>query len=363
MVGLPHRLASAAPGARLATTEVIPTENQIEATRAVCAWYLTLYHGTEDDPGVARMFCDPARIGHFAVSAAELASGEPATLFRLLVATTMFQRRADLQIERVLRGLGASDVEELTSAETLLRLGDLAECGNARDLAGLIGRCDLTKDPSTALGCCAAAPAVRCALKRHTVLLKRYGHFGKVPTGLALSLREAGARDLRELYLQARRQEPDPAGAAAWLEATLRRAWRVSDKIAAMYLSMLTNPDLCPGLAPWTEGVAWDGFVVIDSNVDLFLTAIGYRGRGTYEARRAFVLSLAREIDLQTIKPSIHAYNPRLVQQAMYLSQSVLNRRSRARDCGHRSAQLCPTCPAPLRKICPLFGAAGQSPA
>lgn len=329
-----------------------PTAQQIRAAHAVTAWYLDRYHGTSEDVGVARMFTDPARVGEFAVDAAALAVGDGPALFRVLMATVMFQRRQDLQIMRVLRGLSADEVDELCSPARLLALADGSGCVHASTLSGLLERCDLRKDEQ-AMGVCAANPDVACACKRHAKLLKRYGHFGKVPTGLALTLREHHVGTLPELRAWAIGDGCDERAAAARLEAALRRAWRVSDKIAAMFLSMLANPDLCPGLSPWSEGLDWRRWVVIDSNVDLFLASIGYAGQTTYAARAGFVRSLAARIDLSSMKPGMVADNPRIVQQAMYLFMSTTNRRALGGDCA-RVPDACSLCAPELSLRCGL---------
>jgi hypothetical protein len=92
-----------------------PTGRQIAAARAVVAWYLELYHGTTDDPGVLAMFEDAGRVGAFAVRARDLRDDEDEALFRLLIATTMFQRRQDQQILRILRSLSTTRVGDLTN--------------------------------------------------------------------------------------------------------------------------------------------------------------------------------------------------------------------------------------------------------
>ena len=176
---------------RSITVAPTPSPSQVHATTAVVRWYLERYFGTSGDPGVAARFCEPGRIGAFAVAPAALAAGESTALFRLLVATAMFQRRQDVQIQRILRGIRRADGVELTSARRLLKLVDDAPCAFLKTNADLLGACDLSKDPVSKEGRCDANPAAPCHLKRHTVLLKRYGHFGKVPTSLALMLREA----------------------------------------------------------------------------------------------------------------------------------------------------------------------------
>lgn len=328
-----------------------PTAVQVDIAREVTRWYLREYHGTPDDPGVLTMFADPSRVGHFAVTRAELWRPDPQAYFRLLVATTMFQRRQDVQIQRVLRGIGAEDVDGLTHAHRLREQGMVCACPRARSLAAVLGECDLTKTPS-GVATCGSAPDVPCALKRHSGLLKRYGHFGKVPTALAHAIHEAGAVDLPSLYTATVAKSASPADAAERLEAALTRAWRVSDKIAAMYLSMLTNPDLA-GEVPWSNGLDWSRWIVIDSNVDLFLKATAYTGTWTYAARRAFLAELAREIDLAALKPGLRSFNPRVVQQAIYLFMSVTNRRASARDCSYVGETACGPCPPTIASLCP----------
>jgi hypothetical protein len=300
------------------------------------------------------MFCDRSRVGAFAVDRAALRVGDGQALFRLLVAVTMFQRRQDVQILRILRGIGAADAMELTSPERLLALVDASECRHMGSTNALHDICDLTKHRRTRLGCCATNPKVDCHLKRHTVLLKRYGHFGKVPTSLALVLREAGAVDLGEIRADVLRRESDPGLRARALEAALSRAWRVSQKIASMFLSIVSNPDISPGMAPWAHGVDWTYFVVIDSNVDLFLDSIGYRAGRSYDARREFVRELARRLDLRLIDRRVHSFNPRIVQQAIYLFMSSANRRAAIGDCMHLGPSSCATCPSLLTQHCPV---------
>ena len=335
-----------------------PTAAQVAAAREVAAWYLSRYHGTDEDVGVVTMFTDPGRVGAFASPLAAIQAGEPRALFRLLVATTMFQRRQDLQIMRVLQGISAEDAAELTDLDGLRAAAASCGCPHAQRLEGLLGACDLHKDAGGD-GACTAAPEVRCLPKRHAVLLKRYGHFGKVPTGLAHAVAEAGAADLRALKEGCVQRAAGPAEAAEALEAALRRAGRVSDKIAAMFLSMLSNPDLWPGGAPWADGLDWGRWVVIDSNVDLFLSHIGYDGQGTYAARRNFIEALAAQIDLSALKPGVRAYNPRLLQQALYLFMSATNRRALARDCS-RVTGACDRCPPTLSGPCGLRRSAAE---
>jgi hypothetical protein len=45
-----------------------PRAPQLAATKAVVRWYLDQYFRRPSDPGVVEMFCDPARVGSFAVA-------------------------------------------------------------------------------------------------------------------------------------------------------------------------------------------------------------------------------------------------------------------------------------------------------
>ena len=337
-----------------------PRASQVAATKAVVRWYLEHHFRRPSDPGVVEMFCEPSRVGAFAVDRRALRAGDGRALFRLLVATAMFQRRQDVQILRILQGITASDADEISDAEQLWALVDDCGCVHMRTTLALAEECDLDKDPRTRVGCCSANPKVACHLKRHTVLLKRYGHFGKVPTSIALMARESGAEDLSALRRLVMKRARDPLARAQELERELSRAWRVNQKIASMFLSMVTNPDLSRGLAPWSRGIDWTYYVVVDSNVDLFLASIGYRGGSGYDTRRDFVRDLARGIDLTEFNPTLQPYNPRVVQQAMYLFMSTANRRAAAADCMHLAPTPCATCPRAVRSRCPAAQAAAR---
>ena len=236
-----------------------------------------------------------------------------------------------------------------------MALLDSSRCRFIKTSEGLRFGCDLMKDAS-GRGHCKHRPRTTCHLKRHTEVLKRYGHFGKVPTSLALVLREAGVDDLADLHRQVLEDVPTPVERAAVFEQVLSRAWRVSDKISAMFLSAISNPDLSDGLTPWGEGVDWTRFVVIDSNVDSFLELAGFPGPWSYDARRRFIIKLSKRIDLSEYNPRLHRYNPRIVQQALYLFMSKTNRSAKEEDCAHRAPLSCGQCNKDLRTLCPLVG-------
>jgi hypothetical protein len=339
----------------------LPSRRQYSATRAITAWYLESYYGTPQDVGVAAMFCREERVGQFATDPAALAAGDGEALFRLLVTMTMFQRRSDLQIMRVLRGIDKDDARELTSPSTLLRLADQVDCPHAGSMSAIKEQCDLGKDAKTKRGVCTVRPNTPCHLKRHTELLKRYGHFGKVPTSAALAVRANGAESLAALKDRVWEARTRPADRAIALERAISSSWRVSEKISAMFLSAVTNRDLSGDLAPWAEGVDTTHFVIIDSNVDLFLGAVDYTGPKTYAARRKFIQALAKRVRLDQSRAGLQRYNPRVVQQGLYMFMSESNRRRSSRDCSNASPPICATCPAVLLRLCPRHAAAKNS--
>lgn len=332
--------------------KVSPTASQMRVLRAAVRWYLDTHYGAADDPGLASMFCDAKKVGAFAVDRRALVEHDGPTLFRLLVAMAMFQRQRDEQVTAILRSIPSKDAEEIGCAERLLRLADSSGCEHMGSLDALRLRCDLTKD-ARKQGTCTRRPDLACALKRHTVLLRRYGHFGKVPTSAALAVREGGAQDVADMLGRARASVRGRASRARALIETLSRSWRINEKIASMFLSVITNPDLTPGVPVWRD-VDWRHFVVVDSNVDLFLGAIRYRGNGTYGARRAFIRAASQAIDLRVFRRGLRKDNPRIVQQALFVFMSTSNRRAMPRDCMHIGPAACARCVRELARICPV---------
>lgn len=329
-----------------------PSRRQVVITRSIVEWYFETHHGRVGDIGMIGTFCESRAVGHFAVDRVALARGDNAALFRLFVTVAMFQRLRDALVMNILRSLSARDAHELTSVDALRALSTACACRLPRSNSDLLETCDLTKN-DLKQGSCSIAPAIRCHLKRHTELLRRYGHFGKMPTSAALVVGEFGG-DMAALRTRVFEVEDDPLARAQGLEAALSKVWRVSEKIASMFLSLVSAP--CMGLIepPWGQGLDWTWFVVIDRNVDLFLESIGYSGNGTYAARRAFIRDIAGRIDLRTIDRSLPTYHPRLVQQAMYLFMSSSNRRASVADCSRKGEEACRACTRARQERCPV---------
>jgi len=335
----------------MTSAESWPTADQVERTREVVTWYLGTHHGRPGEPGFASMYTDPRLVGPLAVDLEDLRAGSAPALHQALLATVMFQAIKDVIAHKILRGLPPSLAQEMATPSQLRTALAQIPCEHLGSLEQLRG-CTLTKDGKTGAGSCSTWPGLACPLKGYTVALRRYGHFGRVPPGLVYMLDHAGVRDLPGLYGAARAGR-SPAEASEWLLVQLSQAWRVNRKLASMFLSVVSNPDLLPG-APWSTGLDWRRFVVVDTNVDRFLAALGWRGPGTYRARERAVHALASRIALDDLHPGLHRHNPRVVQQAMFLFASRSNRLARSHDCAHRRETSCPTCPEPVKDLCPF---------
>ncbi len=58
-----------------------PRASQVAATKAVVRWYLERHFWRPSDPGVVEMFCEPSRVGAFAVDRRALRAGDGRALF------------------------------------------------------------------------------------------------------------------------------------------------------------------------------------------------------------------------------------------------------------------------------------------
>jgi hypothetical protein len=330
---------------------VVPTPEQIVHTKAVVHWYLSTYFRAPSEPGTLAAFADQEVVGSFAIDLAAVRANRPAALFKLLIATIMFQRRRDVVVQALMRSLTPHDVWELSSQDALVGLARANSCRHSAIRETLHRTCDLHKT-SDGMPTCSVRHSADCYLKRHSALLKRYGDFGKYPTSAALLLDDLRVRDLPGLYEQVTSAYRSPTERANVLKERLCEIFRVSSKIASMFLALVSNPDLTSN-PPWEERLDWTQFVVVDSNVESFLESIGYSGPRSYNGRVAFIQVLARRINLRRLDSRLHAFNPRLVQQAMYIFMSRSNRNSSDIDCWREKSR-CESCPSTLSTRCPV---------
>lgn len=317
------------------------------ALRGALAWYFDRVYGRLEGPGVLPFYCDPNRVGHFAVKPSALAAGEPTALFRLFVALTMFQARRDVVIMRQQASMSREQTQYLLSPAVMGRQALRSHCDLFDSAERFDSACAVQKHGS--LVDCAYRPGAPCHVKDATVLLNRMGDMGKLPTSAWLHAWKGGR--LKRLLKQVIAVEPDPQQRAARLVEHFAQIYRVGVKLATMFVSALSTPALAPGLTPWFPSVDGNSLVVVDTNVARAVDRLrGPTASTTYEARSEWVRQQARSIDLRDFDPSLPSYSPRLVQQALYAFCSKSNRRAQGSDCAVDK----PGCEGCVPVLCPF---------
>ena len=285
---------------------------------AVARWYVAV-QGTE--PALP-FYCDPARVGSFAVAPGELATGEDAALFRLFVALSMYQALRDVVIMRQQRELPRSSMRVVADLGLVGRSIAKHPCSALRSATAFATGCDVSK--RTAVDC-ATCPGVACQVKEATVVFRRMGDMGKLPTSAWLLLWKGGG--VRQVLAEVCREEASPAKRAMLLVDRFAKVHRVGRKLATMFVSALSTPALAPGLTPWFPAVDGNELVVIDTNVARAADALRRpRAPKTYDAREQWVREQAASIDLRKLRADLPRYSPRIVQQALYAFCSKSNR-------------------------------------
>jgi hypothetical protein len=299
----------------------------------IVRWYAATAYGRWEGPDVLPYYCDPARVGRFAVAPAALAAGDEAALFQILVTMAMYQSRRDVDIMAIQRRMPARAAEALTSARRLRVLADDGRCDLPRDLARFDDECDVRRDFERGDATCGYRPRTTCHVKLASVAIGRMGDLGKLPASAWLHVSHAGG--LTSLFERAT-NAATPAAAADQLVDDLSRIYRIGVKLATMYVSALTTPDLAPGLTPWSPRVDGNHLVVVDANVGRVIDALRTRGPKTYAAKAAWFRRAAAKIDLRKIRPDWPRSSPRLVQQAVYVYRSRSNRLAAGDTCDGR---------------------------
>lgn len=141
-----------------------------------------------------------------------------------------------------------------------------------------------------------------------------------------------------------------PKDRAGQLVKEIAGVYRVGEKLATLFVSMLSVPALAPGLTPWFPAVEGSSLVVLDTNVNRALDYL--RGEGatqTYEARAGWLREQASTINLKDFHPGVPSTSARLVQQALYYFCSKSNRTSHQDPCQQGAPCLCPSEP-----LCPF---------
>ena len=317
-------------------------ETEVEA---VVDWYLKTAYGRWEGPGVTPFFADRSRVGHFAVELTLVERGDPATLFRLLVMIAMFQSRRDVDIMAILRGMPARTVADLTSPSRLRVLTDGSSCDHLRSSTALVNSCDVARAGRSAT--CASRPELRCHVKEATSAIGRMGDMGKLPSSAWLTLGKAGVSGAVERACQ---DELSPPKRADQLVAELSRIHRIGRKLASLYVSALSTPELGV-VAPWRPRIDGSRLVVVDGNVAAAVAIWrGPRARRTYDATATWISKVADTMERRRNPALSPRLSPRFVQQAMYVFRSRFNRVAAHDGCATRRCSSCPSRVCPFRQ-------------
>jgi hypothetical protein len=315
----------------------------------VLKWHFGSHGPAAPNLDALPFYCDPARIGAFAVVPEELAAGEDAAVFRLFVTLSMYQALRDVVIMRQQRSLPRASMRVVADSGFVKRSIRKHACPVLRSANAFDGDCDVSKDGEVVD--CGTCPGARCHVKDATVAFNRMGDMGKLPTSAWLRLWKDGG--VREVLADVCREEATPPKRAALLVERFARVHRVGRKLATMFVSALSTPALAPGLTPWFPDVDGNELVVVDTNVARAVDALREPGATkTYDARERWIREQASQLDLREFRPDLPSYSPRLVQQALYAFCSKSNRVARGDACAQRAAP----CGACAPTLCPFVG-------
>ena len=304
-----------------------------EKTRPIMAmvsWYFARVYGKAEGPGVAPAYCDPVRVGAFAVSPKALADGDDGAIFRVFVTLAMYQALRDEVIRSRQRALPRSSTRVVADGAFVRRSISKHDCSALLSADAFDRDCDVWKNGR--IVDCGRCPGLRCHVKDATVVFNRMGDMGKLPSSAWLRLWKSGG--VRKVLADVCSEECSPTKRAALLVDRFARVHRVGRKLATMFVSALSTPALAPGLTPWFPEVDGNELVVVDTNVARAVDAMRPSGAPrTYDVREAWIRDQAARIDLRELHADVPSYSPRLVQQALYAFCSKSNRTARGDQC------------------------------
>lgn len=317
-------------------------------------WYFGEVFARTAGQGVLPFYCDPERVGAFAVAPADLAAGGDSALFQLLVTLSMYQALRDVVIMRQQRSLPRTSMRLVADAGFIKRSVAEHECSALRSVESFENGCDVRKTGQVVD--CGTCPGVRCHVKDATVVFNRMGDMGKLPT--SAWLRHWKNASVRQLLADVCRSEASPTKRAVLLVEHFARVHRVGRKLATMFVSALATPALAPGLTPWFPDIDGNDLVVVDTNVARAVDTLRLQGAPrTYNAREQWVREQAAKIDLRRFRSDLPRYSPRFVQEALYAFCSKSSRIARGDVCAKRTTP-CRGC-APM--LCPFAAPATRS--
>ena len=321
----------------------------LNETKAIVRWYYFDEGRVEGMP----FYCDPIRIGNFAVDPDALAAGTDAAIFRLFVTLSMYQALRDVVIMRQQLSLARTSMRVVADAATLERSIARHACPALSSVDAFEKGCDVGKDGDDID--CGTCPGAACHVKDATRVFNRMGDMGKLPTSAWLRLWRGNG--VKALLDEVCREESSPTKRAGLLVERFAAVHRVGRKLATMFVSALSTPALAPGLTPWFPEVDGNELVVVDTNVARAVDALRMPGAPkTYDARERWVREEAAKLDLRAFGPELPTYSPRLVQEALYGFCSKSNRVARGDRCAGRATP-CASC-APT--VCPFSASSGR---
>jgi hypothetical protein len=280
----------------------------LKETKAIVRWYFDKGR-VEGVP----FYCDPTRIGAFAIEPDELAAGTDAAVFRLFVTLSMYQALRDVVIMRQQRSLPRASMRVVADVATVKRSITRHACPTLGSVEAFERGCDVRKDGDDID--CGTRPGESCHVKDATRVFNRMGDMGKLPTSAWLRLwRGDGVKALLDDVC---REEPSPTKRAVLLVEQFAAVHRVGRKLATMFVSALSTPALSPGLTPWFPEIDGNELVVVDTNVARAVDALRAPGAAkTYDARERWVREQAAKLNLRAFQPDMPAC-PELIDPAL----------------------------------------------
>lgn len=314
---------------------------------AVLGWYFHKPFSRFEGPGALPFYCDPTRVGAFAVAPKDLAAGHDSALFQLFVLLSMYQALRDVVIMRQQREFSGPSLQAIANAEFIEYSIADHPCSALLSVEEFEKNCDVAKNGN--IVDCGRRPGVPCHVKDATVAFRRMGDMGKLPTSAWLRLWQRGG--IGTVLSEVCNEDPSPTKRANILVERFGQVHRVGWKLATMIVSQLSTPALAPGLTPWFPEIDGNDLVVVDTNVARAVDALrGLGGAKTYGARERWVREQAAQIDLRAFRADLPRYSPRLVQQALYTFCSKSNRAARGDAC----AEIANACSGCAPTICPF---------
>jgi hypothetical protein len=321
-----------------------------KALRQITRWYFTKAYGSWEGPGILPYYCDPGRVGAFAVSPQALAAEEEEALFRLFVGMSMYQARRDVIIMKQQRGMTDLVVNRMASLPLVRNSIRSSSCSYLQEAESFEGGCSVRKRDGQVD--CAEPAASGCHVRLASAALRRYGDSGKLPTSAWLRIWRHGG--LAHLLSAVCRHDRNPVKRAELLVRELSKVFRVGRKLASMFVSALSVPALAPGLTPWFPRIDGASLVVIDTHVAFAIRRLSPKPLTGYERQSEWLRSQAAAIDLRVFGDHLPRVSARMVQQAVCVFGSRSNRAA-----NHDTCSVSQGCHGCEQRLCPFTRQSG----